>query len=154
MNLEDLFEKASPKEKENRRLGRGNGSGKGTYCGRGIKGQKARSGYSKKAFFAGGQTPILFRFPKQGFNNKDFQSRPDIINVFQLNRFDEGTEITPELLEEEGLVDDISDGVKVLGDGELEKSLQVKASSFSQSAREKIDEAGGEAIQLESSDQN
>lgn len=149
MNLEDLLQKAESKEKKNKRLGRGNGSDKGTYCGRGVKGQKARSGFSKKAFFAGGQTPIIKRIPKHGFSNKPFRHDPDIVNVFELNFFSDEEEVTPEKLQENNFISGSDDGVKILGDGELDVSLQVQAHEFSDSAKEKIEEAGGEAEIIE-----
>ncbi len=147
MQLHELNEKAEPKEEPDRRLGRGDGSGKGTYCGRGVKGQKARSGFSQNPFFSGGNIPIIQRMPKWGFSNKDFKETYEIVNVEDLNRFDDGEEITPEKLIDDGVARPSADqDIKILGGGELNTSLTVYADAFSSSAREKIDEAGGEAL--------
>ncbi len=145
MQLHELREKSDPKPDGKRRIGRGNGSGKGTYCTRGVKGQKARSGFGQREFFAGGETPLIQRFPKFGFNNADFRTEYAVVNVEKLNVFDDGEEITPERLIEEGLIRGNTDReVKILGDGELDTSLTVEADAFSETAREKIEEAGGE----------
>ena len=126
------------------RIGRGQGSGNGKTAGKGHKGQKARSGGMGKLGFEGGQTPLARRLPKRGFTNftrKEYA----LVNVAQLNRFEEGVEVTPELLKQAGLVKDFKNGVKVLGEGELEKKLTVKAHKFSESAVELIEKAGGKA---------
>ena len=128
--------------KSRKRLGRGNASGTGTTAGKGHKGQNARSGGGVRLGFEGGQTPIARRLPKRGFTNftrKEYA----IVNVEALNRFENGTEVTPELLIETGLVKKVLDGVKVLGQGELEKALTVKANKFSKSAVAVIEKAGG-----------
>ncbi len=144
MQLHELREKADPRPEGKRRIGRGNGSGKGTYCTRGVKGQKARSGFGHRHFFAGGETPLIKRFPKFGFNNDDFRTEYAVVNVGELNVFDDDEEIGPDRLREEGLVRAADDQeVKVLGDGELNTTLTVEAHAFSSSARQKIDEAGG-----------
>ena len=128
--------------KDGFRVGRGPGSGNGKTAGKGHKGQKARSGGMGKLGFEGGQTPLARRLPKRGFTNftrKEYA----IINVSELNRFADNTEVTPALLKEMRLVKDLKDGLKVLGEGELEKKLVVKANKFSKSAVEVIEKAGG-----------
>ena len=130
--------------KDSFRLGRGQGSGNGKTAGKGAKGQKARSGGLRKVGFEGGQTPLARRLPKRGFTNftrKEYA----IVNLDQLNRFAEGTEVTPALLHDTGLVKNLKDGLKVLGEGELEKKLTVKANKFSKSAVALIEKAGGKA---------
>ena len=129
-----------------RRVGRGIGSGLGKTGGRGHKGQKSRSGGFHKVGFEGGQMPLFRRLPKRGFTNI-FAKVIATVNVSDLNRFEEGTVVTPELLLECGLVkrNKMKDGVKILGNGEIEKKLEVKAQYFSESAKEKIEAAGGKA---------
>lgn len=124
------------------RKGRGIGSGLGKTAGRGHKGQKARSGGGIRRGFEGGQMPLYRRIPKRGFTNI-FKKEIVAINVQELNRFEEGTVVTPELLVETGVIKSIKDGVKILGNGELQKALTVKAHAFSKSAAEKIEAAGG-----------
>ena len=144
MNLHDLKPAAGSKKKRNR-VGRGTGSGRGYTSGRGANGQNSRSGGKVRPTFEGGQTPLFRRLPKRGFNNK-FKKEFNEINIYQLNRFDEGKEITPEVLIEAGIIDKVAkSGVKILGTGLLEKSLTVKAHAFSKSAKEMIEEAGGKA---------
>ncbi|HHW06100.1 MAG TPA: 50S ribosomal protein L15 [Clostridia bacterium] len=126
------------------RVGRGIGSGSGKTSGRGHKGQKARSGGGVRPGFEGGQMPLYRRLPKRGFTNV-FKKEIVAVNVETLNRFEAGTEVTPALLVESGVIKSVKDGVKILGNGSLEKALTVKAHSFSQSAREKIEAAGGRA---------
>lgn len=126
------------------RKGRGTGSGLGKTAGRGHKGQKARSGGGKGPYFEGGQTPLQRRLPKRGFTNI-FKKEYVVINVDQLeNRFAAGTIVTPELMVETGLVKNVRDGIRILGDGELNKALTVKAQGFSKTAVEKITAAGGQ----------
>ena len=127
-----------------KRKGRGTATGQGKTAGRGMNGQKSRSGGGVRLGFEGGQMPLYRRLPMRGFHNK-WATEYTIINVSDLNRFEAGTEITPELLMAEGLVKQVIDGVKVLGNGELEKALTVKASKFTKSAVEKIEAAGGKA---------
>ena len=130
--------------KDGFRLGRGHGSGNGKTSGKGNKGQKARSGGIGKLGFEGGQTPLARRLPKRGFTNftrKEYA----IINLSQLNNFEDGAEVNPMILKELGLVKNLKDGLKVLGEGELTKKLNVKAHKFSQSAVELIEKAGGKA---------
>ncbi len=128
--------------KARKRVGRGTSSGNGKTAGRGQKGQNARSGGGKKPGFEGGQTPLFMRLPKRGFTNYT-RKEYAIVNVESLNVFEEGTEVTPELLIQSGLVKKELDGIKVLGNGELEKSLTVKAHKFSKSAVATIEAAGG-----------
>lgn len=130
--------------KNNFRLGRGHGSGKGKTAGKGHKGQLARSGGQGKLGFEGGQTPLARRLPKRGFTNYT-RKEYAVVNLEQLNRFENGTEVTVELLQNCGMVKDLKSGVKVLGDGELEKKLVVKANKFSKSAVAMIEKAGGKA---------
>lgn len=141
--LDDLETPEGSTQKETRR-GRGYGSGKGGHeVGRGTKGQNARSGGKTKVGFEGGQTPIWRRFPKVGFSNPN-KRHPEWINVHQLNRYEEGESVDPEQLKDDGLIGRSKDGIKVLGDGELERKLTVKAHDFSAGAKEKIEAAGGE----------
>ena len=127
---------------ERRRVGRGMGSGLGKTSGKGEKGQKARSGVSIPATFEGGQLPLYRRLPKRGFTNAKFKIKYATINVSDLNRFADGTEITPELLKDCGLVKKQLCGVKVLGNGTLEKKLVIKANKFSSEAIAKIEKSG------------
>lgn len=128
-----------------KRVGRGPGSGLGKTSGRGQKGQKARSGGSINPVFEGGQLPLYRRIPKRGFSNAKFKTVYATINVEDLNKFEDGTVVTPALLKDTGLVKKQLDGVKVLGNGKLEKKLTVQANKFSASALEKIKEAGSKA---------
>ncbi|WP_129598540.1 50S ribosomal protein L15 [Anaerophilus nitritogenes] len=128
--------------KNRKRLGRGTATGQGKTAGRGQKGQKSRSGGGVRPGFEGGQMPLYRRLPKRGFTNI-FKKQWAIINVDAFNQFDEGTVVTPEILLEAGIIKKIADGVKVLGDGELQKKVTVQAHKFSQSAVEKIEAAGG-----------
>ncbi|EST10595.1 50S ribosomal protein L15 [Sporolactobacillus laevolacticus] len=125
-----------------KRVGRGYGSGLGKTSGRGQKGQKARSGGGVRLGFEGGQNPLLQRLPKKGFKNPT-RKIYSVVNVEKLNRFENGTEITPELLLETRVIRKLNDGVKVLGEGKLEAKLTVKAHKFSASAIEAIEAAGG-----------
>ena len=131
-------------EKTNRkRIGRGPGSGTGKTAGKGHKGQNARSGGGVRPGFEGGQLPLYRRLSKRGFNNYNFATVYAVINVSDLERFDEGTVVDTELLKSVGLVNKELDGVKVLGNGELTKKLTVKANKFSSVAKEKIENVGG-----------
>jgi len=125
-----------------KRVGRGMGSGHGKTCGRGHKGQMARKGHKHKIGFEGGQMPLVRRLPKRGFSNP---TRREFIavNVGELARFDEGSEVTTAVLQAAGLAKAAVDGVKILGTGELNKGLTVKAEAFSASAKAKIEAAGG-----------
>lgn len=143
MKLHDL-KPASGSSKNPKRVGRGKGSGNGTTAGRGQNGQNSRSGGGVKPGFEGGQIPLYRRLPKRGFTNI-FQTNYAIVNVETLNRFEDGTLVNLELLLEEGLVHkkESKHGIKVLGEGELDKKLTVQAKKFSKSAEEKILAAGG-----------
>ena len=123
-------------------LGRGRGSGLGKTSGKGHKGQNARSGGGVRAVFEGGQTPLYRRLPKRGFNNARFETVYAVINVSDLNRFENGTVVSPALLKEVGLVKNQLDGIKVLGNGELTKKLTIQAHKFSKTAVEKIEKSG------------
>ena len=127
-----------------KRVGRGIGSGTGKTSGTGHKGQNARSGGGVRPGFEGGQMPLYRRLPKRGFTNI-FAKQYVTINVSDLERFEDGTEVTQELLKETGVVSKTLDGIKVLGRGELTKKLTVKVAKFSTSAAEKIEKAGGKA---------
>ena len=127
-----------------KRKGRGTGSGNGTTAGRGMNGQNSRSGGGVRLGFEGGQMPLYRRLPKRGFNNK-WATVYTTINVEDLNRFEAGTVVTQEVLEEAGIVKQVKDGIKVLGNGELKVALTVVADKFSGSAVEKIEAAGGKA---------
>ena len=129
---------------ERKRVGRGIGSGTGKTSGKGHKGQNARSGGGVRPGFEGGQMPIYRRLPKRGFNNI-FAKEYIAVNVSELERFEDGTEVTAELLKESGVISKVKDGVKILGRGELTKKLTVKVAKFSASAAEKIEKAGGKA---------
>ena len=129
--------------KTRKTVGRGPGSGTGKTSGRGEKGQKSRSGYSRKANFEGGQLPLYRRLPKRGFNNAAFATRYAVINLSDLNNFDNDAVVTPEILKEMGLLKKQLDGVKVLGQGKLEKKLTVKAHKFSETAKVAIEKLGG-----------
>ena len=128
-----------------KRVGRGSGSGLGKTSGRGQKGQKARSGVSISPLFEGGQTPLYRRVPKRGFSNAKFKTTYATVNVEALNVFEDGTVVTPALLKEKRIITKELCGVKVLGNGKLEKKLTIQANKFSNSALEKIKEAGSKA---------
>ena len=141
MKLHEL-RPAEGAKKAPKRVGRGTGSGLGRNSGKGEKGQNSRSGGGVRLGFEGGQMPLFRRIPKRGFNNifaKEYVS----INVDRLNVFENGTEVTPEVLLERRVVSKLCDGIKILGNGELTKSLTVKATKFSKAAAEKIEAAGG-----------
>lgn len=141
MRLHEL-KRAEGSRKERNRVGRGMGSGNGKTSGRGHKGQNARSGGGVRPGFEGGQMPLFQRLPKRGFTNIN-RKEYAIVNIETLNSFENGTEVTPELLLETGVVSKLNAGVKVLGNGKLEKNLTVKAHKFSASAKEAIEAAGG-----------
>jgi large subunit ribosomal protein L15 len=129
--------------KKRRRVGRGRGSGNGKTSGRGHKGANSRAGAGGKVLFEGGQMPLFRRLPKRGFSNFNFSRGYCIVNVSQLERFSDGTVIRAIELHEAGLIGQPGEKVKILGDGELTKSLRVEASKFSRSAQEKILASGG-----------
>ena len=143
MKLHEL--RAAPgSAKEPKRKGRGSASGQGKTAGRGMNGQNSRSGGGTRLGFEGGQMPLYRRIPKRGFTNI-WRTEPAIVNVGELNIFEEGTEVTAELLKNKGLIKKPDSGLKVLGDGKLEKPLTVKANKFSKSAAAAIEQAGGKA---------
>lgn len=141
MKLHELKPAPGSRHKK-KRLGRGISAGQGKTAGKGHKGQKARSGGGVRPGFEGGQNPIYRRLPKRGFTNPN-RVEYAIVNLDVLNRFEDGSVVTPEVLVETGVVKNLKGGLKVLGDGELNKKLTVRAHKFSQSAAEKITAAGG-----------
>ncbi|MBM0067874.1 50S ribosomal protein L15 [Alkalicoccobacillus gibsonii] len=141
MKLHEL-KPAEGSRKVRNRVGRGIGSGNGKTSGKGHKGQNARSGGGVRPGFEGGQNPLYRRLPKRGFTNRT-RKEYSVISLDVLNRFDAGTEVTPELLIESKTVKNVKDGIKVLGNGTLDKKLTVKANKFSASAVEAIEAAGG-----------
>ncbi|GCD11251.1 50S ribosomal protein L15 [Clostridium tagluense] len=141
MKLQDL-KPAEGSKKSRKRLGRGTATGWGKTAGRGQDGQNSRSGGGTRPGFEGGQMPLYRRLPKRGFTNI-FAKEYACINVDRLNIFENGTEITPELLLERRVIRKVYDGVKILGNGNLEKNLTVSATKFSKAAAEKIEAAGG-----------
>ena len=147
MELSNLKPKKGARHAK-KRVGRGPGSGHGKTSGRGEKGQKSRSGYSGKRGFEGGQMPLHRRIPKRGFTNI-FKTDYAVVNVSDLERFDNGASVDEAMLRQVGLVKGSHDGVKVLGDGELSKKLTVSATKFSKSAREIIEKAGGSCQEIQ-----
>ena len=143
MNLHELSP-AEGSKKGSKRIGRGHGSGWGKTAGKGHKGQKARSGGSIRPGFEGGQMPLQRRIPKRGFNNI-FAKKIVSVNVGSLEVFEDGAEVTAQALIEKGIVKNACDGIKVLGNGTLTKKLTVKVAAFSESAKQKIEAAGGKA---------
>jgi large subunit ribosomal protein L15 len=141
MKLHEL-KPAEGSRKERKRLGRGIGSGQGKTAGKGHKGQNARSGGGVRLGFEGGQTPLFRRLPKRGFTNIN-RKEYAIVNLDVLNQFEEGTEVTPELLIETGVVKNEKAGIKILANGNVEKKLTVKAHKFSSTAKEAIEAVGG-----------
>ncbi len=141
MKLHEL-KPAEGSKRAAKRVGRGTGSGWGKTAGRGQNGQNSRSGGGVRPGFEGGQMPLYRRLPKRGFTNI-FAKEYACINVERLNIFENGTEVTPELLIERGVVKKVYDGVKILGNGNLEKNLTVKVNKISKAAAEKIEAAGG-----------
>ena len=146
MKLHDLRPAEGGGVKSRKRLGRGIGSGTGKTSGKGHKGQNARSGGGVRPGFEGGQMPLFRRLPKRGFTNV-FKKEYALVNVSVLENFEDGAEVTPEILINSGLIKKAKakDGVRILGDGELTKKLSVKAHHFSKAAAEKIEAAGGKA---------
>ena len=143
MKLHELSP-AAGSTREVKRIGRGHGSGHGKTAGKGHKGQKARAGRGMQVGFEGGQMPLQRRIPKRGFNNI-FAKEIAAVNVSALNVFEDGTTVTIEALVNAGLVKKALDGVKVLGNGELSKKLTVQVNAYSESAKQKIEAAGGKA---------
>ncbi len=147
MELNNLKPKKGSRHAK-KRVGRGPGSGHGKTAGRGEKGQKSRSGFSRMLGFEGGQMPLHRRLPKRGFTNI-FKKDYAVVNVSDLERFDNGATIDEAALRQAGLVKGQNDGVKILGDGELSKKLTVSATKFSKSAREIIEKAGGTCQEIQ-----
>lgn len=146
---QDELHPAAGARKKNKRMGRGYGSGHGACSGRGSKGQKSRSGHDIPKGFEGGQMPLIKRLPqKRGFKNA-FKTQYNLVALNSLNIFKKGSEVTPEKLLEVGLISSIELPIKILADGELKHSLTVKANKFSQTAKTKIEKAGGKAEELE-----
>ena len=147
MEAHELRPPAGSRHKR-KRVGRGNASGHGTYSGKGQKGQKARSGGHVRVGFEGGQTPLIKRLPhRRGFINA-FRVEYSPVSVGQLERFEAGTEVTPELLRQVGIIKNLRQPVKVLGDGQISKPLTVRVHGFSAAAKEKIEAAGGSAEEV------
>ena len=146
MKLNELTSGGNAKAKKKKKK---KGSGNGKTAGRGHKGQKARSGGGVRPGFEGGQMPLYRRLPKRGFNNKRFAPDYIIVNIADLEKF-EGTEVTAAALAEQGIITlpKVNDGIKILGNGDLTKKLDVKATKFSASAKEKIEKAGGTATEV------
>ncbi|HXF09712.1 MAG TPA: 50S ribosomal protein L15 [Desulfuromonadaceae bacterium] len=142
MRLHDLKPRPGAKHRR-KRLGQGESSGHGKTAGRGGKGQTARSGSSIRIGFEGGQMPLIRRIPKRGFNNARFATQYIAVNVGDLNKFDDGAKVDEVALRAVGLANGPGDGVKILGEGELSKKLNVSASAFSASAKAKIEAKGG-----------
>ncbi len=143
MDLSNLKPPAGQKQKQ-RRVGRGMGTGRGKYSGRGQKGQHSISGFSLMRGFEGGQMPLHRRLPKRGFSNYPFKKDFAVINVARLAKL-EGDEFSPETLKKSGIIKKLGDGLKVLGAGELTRAITVHAHLFSESAKQKIEAAGGRA---------
>jgi large subunit ribosomal protein L15 len=131
------------KHTRRRRVGRGTGSGRGKTCGRGHKGSGSRAGSTSVSLYEGGQMPLFRRLPKRGFNNYKFAKRCEIVNVYQLERFEDGASVGVEQLSGAGLINSIKSKVKILGKGDLTKKLQVTAHKFSKNAEQKIAASGG-----------
>ncbi len=133
------------KHKRRRRVGRGTGSGHGKTCGRGHKGAGSRAGSVSVSLYEGGQMPLFRRLPKRGFSNVKFATRCEIVNICQLERFEDGSSVSVEQLSDAGLIDSSKSKVKILGKGDLTRKLEVTAHKFSKSAEEKIAASGGTA---------
>jgi len=133
------------KKKNRKRIGRGAGSGHGKTSGRGHNGQGSRAGASSVTLYEGGQMPLFRRLPKRGFSNVKFARRYDIVNVSQLERFEEGAVVGAEQMSDAGLIGNVTRKVKILGNGELTKKLEIQANKFSKTAEQKIVASGGTA---------
>lgn len=145
---QDELSPAPGSKKNRKRVGRGDGSGHGTYSGRGCKGQKSRSGYKMNRGFEGGQLPLIRRLPrKRGFVNI-FRIEYSVINVGRLNRFESGSEVTPEKLVTAGMVASLRHPIKILAGGDIDRPLLVKVNKFSATAKAKIEASGGTAEEI------
>ncbi len=148
MAMQNSLSPAGDSRKERKRVGRGNGSGSGTYSGRGVKGQKSRSGYRMRPGFEGGQLPLIKRLPrKRGFTNI-FRTQYSVVNTDRLNVFAPGSEVTPEKLLEAGVIKSLRCPVKVLAGGALRHPISVRAHRFSAAAKAKIEAAGGKVEEV------
>ena len=147
MNLNDI-KAVGGRHKRRRRKGRGRASGQGKTCGYGHNGQRSRAGDRSPGLYEGGQMPLFRRLPKRGFSNAPFATRLATVNVGQLDGFEDGAEVDPEVLLARGLIGKSEGGVKILGDGDLTRKLTVKAHRFSKSAKAKIEAAGGHVVTL------
>ncbi len=146
---QDELSPAPGSKKHRKRVGRGDGSGHGTYSGRGCKGQKSRSGYKMNRGFEGGQLPLILRLPrKRGFTNI-FRTEYSIVNVGKLSMFEAGSEVTPERLVVAGVVKSLRHPIKILAEGDINHPLVVKVNRFSAAAKAKIEAAGGEVEEVE-----
>jgi len=151
---QDMLSPALGAKKARKRVGRGNGSGHGTYSGRGCKGQKSRAGYKMNRGFEGGQLPLILRLPrKRGFTNI-FRVEHSVINLDKLNIFETGSEVTPGKMAAAGLVKSSRQPIKILGDGDINHALKVKAHKFSATAKAKIEAAGGTAEEVDATTTN
>jgi large subunit ribosomal protein L15 len=137
------------KHRARRRVGRGTGTGRGKTCGRGHKGSGSRAGASSRSLYEGGQMPLFRRLPKRGFSNYNFATRYEIVNVLQLEIFNDGAAVGVEQLSDAGLIDSCKSKVKILGNGELTRKLEVTAHKFSKTAEQKIIGCGGTAKVIE-----
>jgi len=145
---QDELHPSSGSKKNRKRIGRGVGSGHGTYACRGLKGQKSRSGGGVGLWFEGGQTPLVKRFPHtRGFTNI-FKIEYSLVNVDKLDIFGDGSEVTPEKMYDASLISTLKKPIKILGDGHIQRSLNIKANKFSQVARQKIEAAGGSVEEI------
>ena len=153
MNLHTLKPRPGAKHRR-KRLGAGESSGHGKTSGKGHKGQKARSGGSIRPGFEGGQMPLIRRLPKRGFSNAQFSTRFAIVNVSQLNVFEDGATVDEAVLRERKMIRGRIDGVKILGNGDLSRKLTIKADRVSTSAKEKIEKAGGSVVTPAASNKN
>ncbi len=145
MNITEIT-KLAGRNKRSKRVGRGHGGGNGKTCGRGHKGAGSRAGSKGFSLSEGGQMPTFRRLPKRGFSNAKFTTRYSVVNIASLEtRFDAGAHVTPQALEATGLIRNLRLPVKILGNGEMTKKLTVDAAKFSETARKKIEAAGGEA---------
>jgi len=146
---QDKLAPAPGSKKSRKRVGRGDGSGHGTYSGRGCKGQKSRAGYKMRPGFEGGQLPLIKRLPqKRGFVNI-FRTEYSVVNINKLNMFETGSEVTPEKLVAAGVVKSLRHPIKILAEGDINYPLSVKANKFSAAAKAKIEAAGGKAEEIE-----
>ena len=145
---QDELSPAPGSKQRRKRVGRGDGSGHGTYSGRGCKGQKSRSGHKMRPGFEGGQLPLIKRLPqKRGFTNI-FRTEYSIVNISKLNIFESGSEVTPEKLVAARIVKSLRHPIKILADGDINRPLVVKANKFSAAAKAKIEAAGGQAEEV------